>query len=145
MLKITVSLIPGGIGSERKLGEMLIGNVGGAEYASYNCVLAGSDLPEPMEASIRRYPRWSASVWDLVVRALAKSLYGTERIPRRPTLIDVPLHEDDGVRYVRIAEIPEPVRSIFERRMLGSTEPFIEGETHCVYASDWLTFLRGGR
>jgi len=145
MLKITVSIIPGGIGSERKLGEMLIGNVGGAEYANYNCVLTGSDLPEPMRASIRRYPRWSASVWDLVARALAKTLFGTERLSRRPALIDVPLHEDDGVCYVRIAEIPEPVRSIFERRMLGSTTPVIDGESDCVYASDWLSFLRGGR
>ena len=145
MLKITVSIIPGGVGSERKLGELHIANVGGAAHADYECVLISNDLPTPKHATIRHYPRWSGTIWDLVARAIAKSLNGQERLPRRPPQINVPIHMDGTLAYVRMSEIPEPVRSIFERRMFGSTVPVIQGEKDCVYAWDWQDFLSGGR
>jgi hypothetical protein len=145
MLKITVSLIPGGVGSERILGELHITNVGGGAHADYECVLISNDLPTPKHATIRRYPRWSGTIWDLVARAIAKSLTGQERLPRRPRPIKVPIHMDGTLGYVRMAEIPEPVRSIFERRMFGSTGPLIKGEEDCVYAWVWQAFINGGR
>lgn len=145
MLKITVSLIPGGVGPEHILGELHIANVGGAAHADYECVLISNDLPTPAHATIRHYPRWSATVWDLVARAIAKSLTGQERLPRRPSLVSVPIHMDGTLAYVRMAEIPEPVRTIFELRMFGSTVPVIEGEEDCVYARDWQAFINGGR
>ena len=145
MLKITVSLIPGGVGSEHKLGELHIANVGGAAHADYECVLISDDLPEPVRATVQRYPRWSATVWDLVARAIATALNDRERLPRRPSLVSVPIHMDGTLAYVRMAEIPEPVRSIFERRMFGSTVPVIDGEKDCVYAWDWQAFICRGR
>lgn len=145
MLKITVSIIPGGRGSERILGELHIANVSGAAHANYECVLISNDLPTPKHATLQRYPRWSATVWDLVARAIAKSLTGQERLPRRPRLLNVPIHFDGTLPYVLLAEIPDPVRSIFERRLLGSTVPVIQGEKDCVYAWDWQDFLKGGR
>lgn len=144
MLKITVSLVPGGVGTERKLGELHIGNVGGGALADYECVLYGDDLPGPVRARVRRYPRWSASVWDLVGRAIAQSLSGQERLPRRPDLVTVPIHADGNVTFVRMCEIPEPARSAFERRMRGATSPVIPGEGDCVYSWDWLGFIGGG-
>jgi hypothetical protein len=104
MLKITVSLVPGGVGTERKLGELHIGNVGGGALADYECVLYGDDLPGLVRARVRRYPRWSASVWDLVGRAIAiaQSLSGQERLPRRPAPVSVPIHADGNLTYVRM-------------------------------------------
>lgn len=145
MLKITVSLVPGGVGPERRLGELHIANVGGGARADYRCTLFGSDLPAPVQVSLTRYPRWSASVWDLAARAICKSLGGSERLPRRPAPLSVPVHHDGSVAYVRMSEIPEPARSAFDRRMLGATVPAIPGEKDCVYAWDWESFISPGR
>lgn len=143
MLKITVSLIPGGVGPERRLGELRIINVGGGALSDYTCELHASDLPAPVHAVIHRYPRWSSTVWDLVGRSIATALSGRERLPRRPKPLNVPIHKDGTVSYVRMSEIPEPVRSIFEHRMRGATVPVIAGESDCVYAWDWLDFIEG--
>lgn len=143
MLKVTVSIIPGGVGAERRLGELRISNVAGGALANYECFLAADDLPSPILVDIKGYPRWSASVWDLVVRAIARALNGSERLPRRPLKLDVPVLTDaaTGIGYVRMDDIPEPARSAFDRRMTGSTVPAITGETDCVYAEDWLRFI----
>jgi len=145
MLKITVSIVPGGVGPERRLGELHIANVGGGARADYRCTLFGSDLPAPVQVSLTRYPRWSASVWDLVARSLAKALSGSERLPRRPARLAVPIRHDGSVAYVRLSDIPEPARSGFERRMRGSTVPVIPGEGECAYSWDWLGFISGSR
>lgn len=145
MLKVTVSLIPGGGGPERMLGELRIFNIGGGSLSDYTGELHASDLPAPVHAVIHRYPRWSSSVWDLIGRAIAVALSGRERLPRRSQPLNVPIHKDGTVSYVRMREIPEPARSIFERRMLGSTVPVITGERDCVYAWDCQDFIEGAR
>ncbi len=145
MLKITISRVPGGIGPERHLGELLIGNVSGEMHADYQRDLKGADLPNPLHTTIKRYPRWSTTVWDLVGRAIAKSLSGSERLPQRPRTPRVPTHTTGTIRYVRMAEIPEPARSVFERQMRGSAVLVIEGGTDCVYAWAWEGFISGGR
>lgn len=145
MLKITVSLVPGGVGTERKLGELHISNVDGGALADYQCVPHGDDLPEPVVVHLGRYPRWSASVWDLVARAIAKSLSGQERLPRRPDPVAVPIHAYGNLQYVRMCEIPEPARSAFDRRMRWSTVPVIPGDGDCAYSWHWQAFLSGGR
>lgn len=145
MLKVTVSLIPGGVGPERTLGELRIINVSGGSLSDYTCELHASDLPAPVHAVIHRYPRWSSSVWDLVGRAIATALSGRERLPRRPQPLNVPIYKDGTVSYVRMSEIPEPARSAFERRMCWSTVPVVPSEGDCAYSWDWLGFISGGR
>lgn len=147
MLKITVSLVPGGIGPEKKLGELRIANVAGGELAEYQFALVADDLPLPIAGKIEQYPRWSASVWDLVIRALAKGLYSQEHLGMRPVPVRerVPIHEPDGLRYVCMAEIPEPAHTPFKRRMRHSTVPVIPGAGDCAYAHDWQDFLNGYR
>lgn len=142
MLKVTVSIIPGGIGVERQIGVMHISNVAGGALANYECLLTADDSI-PAHAEITAYPRWSVTVWDLVARAIAKTLSGQERLPRRPVQVEVPIHTDSdtGLQYVRMGDIPEPARTAFDRRMQGSTAPVISGETNCVYADDWLRFI----
>lgn len=142
MLRVTVSIVPGGIGAERKIGELRISNVEGGALANYKCLLTADDSI-PTHADINAYPRWSVTVWDLVARAIAKALSGQERLPRRPVQVKVPIHTDSdtGLQYVRMGDIPEPARTAFDRRMQGSTAPVIFGETDCVYAEDWLRFI----
>lgn len=145
MLKVTVSLIPGGVGPERKLGELHISNVSGGSLSDYTCELQASDLTAPVHGVIHRYPRWSSTVWDLVGRAIATALAGRERLPRRPQALSVPVHKGETCSYVRMSEIPEPARSAFEHRMRGATVPVIAGEPDCVYAWDWQDFIEGPR
>lgn len=130
MLKVTVSIIPGGIGVERQLGVMDISNVAGGALANYRCSLTADDST-PTHADITAYPRWSVTVWDLVARAIAKALSGQERLPRRPLQVKVPIHTDPdtGIQYARMGDIPEPARTAFGRRIQGRTAPVISGET----------------
>ena len=58
------------------------------------------------------------------------------------------MHESDGLRYVRMREIPEPARTFFQKNMAYSTRPLIEDDAQpmdCAYAWDWLDFLAGAR
>ena len=146
MLKVKIFLVPGGRGPERQLGELHISNARwGDATPDYDCVLYADDLAEPMRSTVRRYPRWAATVWDLVARATASALSGRERLPRRPTPLNVPIQRAGKTPYVRMSDIPEPARSNFDRHMIGSASPVIEGESDCVYAWDWLRFVGESR
>lgn len=142
MLKVTVSIVPGGLGAERKLGELFITNVAGGALANYKCFLTADDSVST-HVDIKRYPRWAAPVWDLVARAIAKALSGKERLPPRPSQVKVPIRTDaaTGLQYVRMEDIPEPAKTAFSRRTRGSTAPVIPGERDCVYPGDWLRFI----
>jgi hypothetical protein len=151
MLKVTVELWPGGRESgKRVIATADIGRVKNGALADYKARLQEAVIGDVGgTAFVRNYPRWSASVWDLVGRAIAAALTGgKEELPERPISPDVPVHVSDGVRYVRLREIPEPARAFFERRINGSTCPYIAEEPNprdCAYAHDWLDFLSGGR
>jgi hypothetical protein len=99
-------------------------------------------------ANLLEYPRYSAPIWDLVARAIAVALTGKEDLPPRPQQLDVPVHTAGNTSYVRLREILEPARSLFERRMFYLTRPVIEEDPQpmdCVYAWDWIDFLAGRR
>jgi hypothetical protein len=151
MLRVTVSLWP--CGDESRQRELLhadIGNVGGGASANY-CVALVDETGERRDARLDDYPRWSASLWDLVIRAAARAAYGEEALPARPVPISerVPVHQTaNGLNYVRVRDIPEPVRSVFCERMANSTRPLVDEDPDpfdCVYAWDWHSFLEGSR
>jgi hypothetical protein len=151
MLRVTVELWPNGRESgKRVIATANIGRVKSGAHADYQVQMEESLIGNVGDtASVRNYPRWSASVWDLAGRCIAASLHGgKEELPARPELPVVPVHVHDGVRYVRLSEIPEPARTFLKRRIDGSTCPHIESETDphdCAYAHDWHDFLSGGR
>lgn len=145
MLKITISLVPGGVGTERKLGELHISNVGGGALADYQCVLHGDDLPGPCSCE-------SAVLSPLVGVGLGSGrpcdcqiAERTGAPARRPDPVTVPIHAYGNLTYVRMREIQEPARSAFERRMRWSTVPVIPGEGDCAYSWDWQASIGGGR
>lgn len=151
MLRVTVELLPGGRDSGRRvIATADIGRVRSGAHADYQVTLEEGLLGDVGDiAHVRDYPRWSASVWDLVARAIASALNGgREELPPRPLLPVVPVHESGTVRYVRIREIPEPAQTFFWRNIANSTRPDIEEDPNpmdCAYAEDWEDFLRGRR
>jgi len=145
VLRITIELWPGGRETgKRVIASGDIGRIRAGELADYEVDLREDLLGDVGDtAQVRNYPRRSSSVWDLVARCISAALNdGREELPPRPTLPDVPVHvRDDGVRYVRLDEIPEPARSLFRHNLAGSGIP-----SHgCAYAHDWTDFLFGGR
>lgn len=153
MLRVTIELLPGGRESGRRtiaVGE--IRNVSGGSRPNYEAVFreGEGDAGFEMRSSIRRYPRWSSTVWDLVARLAAIALTGGKaRLPARPELVHVPVHlTDTGTPYVRFSDIPEPARGEFWRRMAHSTRPLVEEDADplgCAYLWDWEDFLKGQR
>ena len=85
-------------------------------------------------ALLHDYPRWSASVFDLMARCLAAALSsGKEELPPRPVLPEVTVHgRGDGVQYVKLSEIPEPAKTFFGKNLDGSGIP----GHGCAYAHD---------
>lgn len=151
MLRVTVELWAGGLESARRvIATADIGRKKNGAYADYEVRLEEGSLGDVGdEAVVREYPRWSASVWDLVGRCIATALNGgREQLPERPVLPEVPVHTSGTVRYVRLREIPEPARTSFRRNIANSSRPLIEDDPEpfdCAYAWVWDDFLRGER
>lgn len=145
MLRVTVELLPGG----REEGKQLlatadIARVKNGALADYKVELRDEALGTVGSiAYVRDYPRWSASVWDLVARSLGAGLSdGKEELPPQPCSPDVLIHTNEhGQRFVRDSEIPEPTRTLFALYAAGSACPALG----CAYAHDWHDFLSGGR
>jgi hypothetical protein len=149
MLKVTVEIWPGGRESGRRvLATANIGRVKNGALADYRVEL-NEEPHGKICGSLQDYPRYSVTLWDLVARAVAVALTGKEELPQRPQQLNVPVHTSSGnTPYVRLREIPEPARSLFEKRMAYSTRPVIEEDPRpmdCVYAWDWTDFLAGRR
>jgi len=145
MLRITIELWPGGRESgKRTIATADISRIRDGSHADYKVKLKEGLIGDVGDTVlIRSYPRWSASVFDLVARCLAAALNnGNEALPTRPVLPEVPIHvRDDGARYVKLTEIPDPAKTFFERRIDGSSIPY----PGCAFAHDWDDFLHGSR
>lgn len=146
---MTVELWPGGRESGRRvLATADIVRVKSGAHADYAMRLHDDVLGDIGTATLTGYPRFAGSVLGLAARAIATALAGSEALPARPVLPEVTVHKSDGVSYVRMGQIPQPARTLFEKRMTGSTCPVIADDpqpTDCVYAWDWEAFLRGAR
>ncbi|MGF6837892.1 hypothetical protein QF001_001759 [Paraburkholderia youngii] len=152
MLRVTVELWPGGRESgKRVIATADIARVRDGALADYEVGLKEERFGAVGAiAYVRRYPRWSASVWDLVARCIASALNdGKGRLPPRPVLPEVPVHTSaDGRRYVRIQEIPEPAQTFFLAKNESSGRPCISEDPNpraCAWAHDWQDFLDGYR
>ena len=76
MLRITVELIPNGDESRaRELARADIGNVSRGALATYRVRVTKKGVPGGHVGEIKAYPRWSTSIWDLCMRAVAKAVY----------------------------------------------------------------------
>jgi hypothetical protein len=143
MLKITVEMWPGGTGLRRRtIATADIDRIRNGALADYEVRLSEHPIGAiGVLAKIHSYPRWSASVWDLVARCIATSLNGgTEELPSRPTPPAIHVRAD-GVRYVRFDEIPEPAKTLFKQNIDNFDVP----QEGCAHVQDWDDFLKGLR
>lgn len=149
MLRVTVEIFPGGRESSRRvLATADLTRVKSGSLADYEIVLRDDVLGEIGAGRLNQYPRFAASIWDLVARGISIALAGREELPLRPQLPNVPVHNSGTLPYVRFREIPEPARTLFRRNMRASTVPVIDEDpmpTDCAYAWDWVAFLNGSR
>jgi hypothetical protein len=148
MLKVTVELWPGGRESgSRVLATAKIGRIKSGSLADYKVELSEEQLGK-ICGSLEGYPRYATTLWDLVARAVAVALTGKEELPPRPQRLDVPVRISGNTPYVRLREIPEPARSLFQKRIVYSTRPVIEEDPmpmDSAYSWDWFDFLSGRR
>jgi hypothetical protein len=120
-----------------------IGRVRSGALSDYQIDMEEVLLPDQVwTGALQDYPRWSASVWDLVARCLAVALTGMEELPQRPSLPQIPIYTSPGtVPVVRLVDIPEPTRTYFEHNLRGSGKPGPD----TAFAWDWHDFLIGQR
>jgi len=149
MLRITVEMLPGGQGGSRKvLATGDVGRVTGGRLGTYSVVLNEELFGVVASGKVGNYPRYSCSIWDLVARCAIVAMTGREEMPPRPTLPDVPIHHTGSLPYVRLSEIPQPARALFESNLQTLTRSLIAGVDEpgeCVRASVWEDFLDGKR
>lgn len=83
MLKVTLHYAtPARVSAQNLLGRLDIGYAKLDAYADYKAVMFTAGVGEQPPVQLLGYPRWSASVWDLVARVACISLNGSETFPR---------------------------------------------------------------
>lgn len=79
MLKVSLHFAtPATVSPENVIGRLDIGYAKLDAHADYKAVMFTAGLGEHPPIQIYDYPRWSGSVWDLVARAICKSLNDRE-------------------------------------------------------------------
>jgi hypothetical protein len=149
MLKITVEIVSAkGNIHGRVIAVAKIGRLNCDVAPDYRVELLEDLREHPDSVVLEKYPRFAASIWDLVARSVAMALTGDEKLPARPQPLDIPIHRYRDTEYVRLSEIPEPVATKFRKRIERSGSPVIENDAtpmECAHASDWRDFLSGRR
>lgn len=161
MLRVTVELLPGGReGSARTLSVAHIWNQGRSKKGNHYGIRLGSEAPDiehneqaydkdNRTGELRNYPRWSASIWDLVARSLQRTLRTSPKqqsmgaFPQAVAEL-VPVFKSGDISYVRFQDMPDFVRPHFEKFMDHKTAPLVEEEDDprgCAYSWDWKSFL----
>lgn len=161
MLRVTIEILPGGReSSARTLSVAHIWNKGSSRKGAHYGVRLGSEAPgidhnaqaydkDNLTGELRHYPRWSASIWDLVARSLQRTLRTSpqqQSMGSFPQAISdvVPVFKSGNLSYVRFQDMPDFVRPHFEKFMAYKTAPLVEEEDDprgCAFVWDWHSFL----
>lgn len=82
MLKVFLhSALPSNLTPFNRLGRLDIGYDKLDAYADYKVILTQAGIGEFPPAKVYAYPRWTASIWDLVMRAVCVCLWHDEALP----------------------------------------------------------------
>ena len=122
------------LSSPRRLGSWYVPVRGAAEGTEQIEDAAKSSFALP---SID--PRESA--WAILARVWCHRLAAGSEMPSRRPPVVVPLHRRGDLGYVRLSEMPEHIRSAFERRHRNSTCPVVHDAPDAYYAWDLSGFL----
>lgn len=81
MLKVTLHATkPAQVGPNNLLGKLDIGYAKLESLADYKAVMLTAGLGEQAPISLAKYPRWSASLWDLVARVVCLGINRREAV-----------------------------------------------------------------
>ena len=69
--------------------------------ADYEALLHDEVLTDVGTSMVQGYPRFAASLWDLVAHGIAAALVGKEELPVRSQLPEVAVHKGGDLPYVR--------------------------------------------
>lgn len=113
-----------------RVGWMDIGYETLAEHATYKAKLFVAGSGELPTIQIAKYPRWSATVWDLVLRVITKGLYGDEAFK-----LDIPWERKGAFidhLYVRVEHVGDGVDG---RRSDIASATVVMSKTRCNYVA----------
>lgn len=80
MIRVTIELVPGGVGKPQLLGVALIANTGEStdpKRGNYTAVFATRTGKTWKTATVENYPRQAYQVWVLLYRLLREALRDT--------------------------------------------------------------------
>jgi hypothetical protein len=137
--RIEILLVPGGRIKSAK--SLAIASIEHNEDGTVNVGSSEIGIDQHFDALPMRN-RYD-DVWSLAEHALRVAVFGADLLPAAKPL-DIPIFKCDGIQYIRIRDIPEPTRTVFDERMSHSTVPIIKGASDAVYVWDWLNFLGVG-
>jgi len=140
MLKISIH---SGVLEDRcyanQLAVLDIGYSKRAALADYTVVLSMRNIGEIAPAKVLAYPRWSASLWDLVARALGQALFRKDEIPSAGKA-------DKRCAYAtRICATIERIRATDRGVELGTVQILQKGRQRGLYTADFTEDIVGSR
>lgn len=107
--------------------------------AEYVVALSLRGSGEVAPAVVSNYPRWSASIWDLVARGLAQTLYRANQIPASTKA-------DRRCAYAtRICASVERMTAVGRGHEVGTVEILQDGSRRGVYAAKFDEDVLGAR
>jgi hypothetical protein len=139
-LQVKIALVPGGRGERRELVAAT------ADFRQMRAPVMCADQERGGSWETREVRVGSEDPLRLTVQCLSQCVWDAPMPCGAPQPLAVPIRRAGKTPYIRMADIPEPARSIFRSRIRGSTVPVVAGESGGIaYAWDWEGFLDGTR
>lgn len=110
-----------------------------AALANYTVALSLRNFGELAPAELHDYPRWSASLWDIIARALGQALYRADQIPAATT-------PDRRCAYAtRLCASIERMTDTDRGVLLGDVQILQRGTKRGLYTADFNEDILGRR
>ena len=107
--------------------------------ADYIVSITRADSGELTPGAVKSYPRWSASAWDLVARAISTVLYSTEQPP-------APLPVDRRCAYAtKLCATLSRYDAVEQSVLLGTAEVRQAGKARGEYVATFTEDILGDR
>ena len=102
-LNIALRLTSGALGHQRELDSI---EVSTGTLKHYSELIPRAPIPFTLT-------REDTDPCQLAIRAICTAVFGTNNLPEYPEAFNPVIRESAGLKYVRLDEIPEPIRTAF--------------------------------
>lgn len=136
-LDVAIDLVPGGIGTPRRLETVSLTLQGANGILQYDVEHLAPCTRSVVFNEKEHNPGFVA------VRTLCRAVFDADDVLLIPEPFNPPFHVHAGKTYVRLSEIPEPARSIFCRRLPHFSALTVPGERpdNVADAIAWQRFV----